>query len=147
MSGDLVQLATDVTQYVTTAAGAYGGAVLARTQDQAADATVGFGRRLAQKIFGVREEGEEVPEALADVIDDPDDGDNQAALRKAIRKALAADAELAEQVGAMLAEAPGAVRVGDGSNVVAGSRIGGDNVQIGSVGRDARVTRSGERRD
>ncbi|MFI0409089.1 hypothetical protein [Actinomadura sp. 3N508] len=98
MFGDLVHLAGDVTQYVTLAAGAYGGAVLARTQDQAADAAVRVGQRLAQRIFGVRGEDEEVPEALADVIDDPDDGDNQAALRKAVRKALAGDAELAAQV-------------------------------------------------
>lgn len=97
MSGDLTQLAGDVTQYVTAAAGAYGVAVLARTQDQAADATVGFGQRLAQKIFGVRAEHEPIPEALADVINDPDDQD---ALRKAIRKALAADAELAAQARA-----------------------------------------------
>ncbi|WP_207936472.1 hypothetical protein [Actinomadura sp. KC216] len=95
MSGDLVQLAGHVTQYVTAAAGAYGVAVLARTQDHAADATVGFGRRLAQRIFGVRAEGEEVPEPLAGVIDDPDD---PAALRRAIGEALAADAELAAQV-------------------------------------------------
>lgn len=95
MSGDLVQLAGQVTQYVTTAAGAYGVAVLARTQDQAADATVGFGRRLAQRIFGVRAEDEGVPEPLADVIDDPD---NPAALNQAIRKVLGADAELAAQV-------------------------------------------------
>ncbi|TYC18983.1 hypothetical protein FXF65_03130 [Actinomadura syzygii] len=113
MSGDLVRLAGDVSQYVTTAAGAYGGAVLARTQEQAADATVGFGRRLAQRIFGVRAEGEEVPEALADVIDDPDDGDNQAALRKAIRKTLVADAELAAQVRGWMSDAPG-----DGTRVV-----------------------------
>ncbi|MFI0372853.1 hypothetical protein ACH35V_33750 [Actinomadura sp. 1N219] len=98
MSGDLVQLAGDVTYYVTAAAGACGGALLARTQDQATDATVRLGQRFAQRIFGVRAEGEEVPEPLADVIDDPDDGDSQAALRKAVRKVLAADAELAAQV-------------------------------------------------
>ncbi|TMQ97835.1 hypothetical protein ETD83_19790 [Actinomadura soli] len=87
-----------MTQYVTMAAGAYGGAMLARTQDQAADVTVGLGQRLAQRIFGVRGEGEEVPEPLADVIDDPANGDNQAALRKPIRKALADDTELAAQI-------------------------------------------------
>ncbi|TYB49530.1 hypothetical protein [Actinomadura chibensis] len=109
MSGDLVQLAGDVAQYVTTAAGAYGGAVLARTREQAADATAGLGRRLAQRIFGVRAEGEEVPEALADVIDDPDD---QAALREAVRRALSADAELAAQVQEWVRDARGAgVRV------------------------------------
>ncbi|WP_131969471.1 hypothetical protein [Actinomadura sp. KC06] len=95
-----------VTQYVATAAGAYGVAVLARTQDQAADATLGVGRRLAQRIFGVRADGEEVLEPLADVIDDPDDGDNRAALHEAVHKALAADAELAVQVQQWVQDAP-----------------------------------------
>jgi hypothetical protein len=137
VSGDLVQLATDVTQYVTTAAGAYGGAVLARTQDQAAEATASFGRRLAQKIFGVRQEGEEVPEALADVIDDPDDGDSQAALRKAIRKALTADEELAAQVKAMLVEAAGVRVTASGERSVAAQTISGVVV----TGDDATVRR------
>ncbi|QXJ24058.1 hypothetical protein AGRA3207_005309 [Actinomadura graeca] len=98
MSGDLGQLASHVTQHVTTAAGAYGVAVLVRTRDQAAEAMVGLGQRLAQRILGARAEGEELPEPLADVIDDPDDSDNQAALREAIHKALAANTELAAQV-------------------------------------------------
>lgn len=116
MSADAVQLASEVTPYVTAAASAYGGAVLARVQGQAseatADAAVGFGWRLAQRIFGARTEDDEggeasevVPEALADVIDDPDDQDNQAALRKAIRKALAADTDLAAEVEQLLTQA------------------------------------------
>ncbi|MFC7730661.1 hypothetical protein [Actinomadura keratinilytica] len=120
---DVVRLAAEVTPYVTAAAGAYGAGVLTRVGDRAseatADAAVGWGRRLAQRIFGVRAredeaaggeddevvDGEVVPEALADVIDDPDDADNQAALRKAIRKALAADAQLAGEVAELLAQA------------------------------------------
>jgi hypothetical protein len=105
VSGDLVQLAGEVTPYVTAAASAYGGAVLAQTQEQAATVTVGFGRRIAQRIFGVRTEDEDVPESLADVIDDPENADNQAALRKAIRKALAADEELAALVGQLAEQA------------------------------------------
>ncbi|MFC4912226.1 hypothetical protein [Actinomadura gamaensis] len=120
MSADAVQLASEVTPYVTAAASAYGAAVLTRVRDQTteatADAAVGFGRRLAQRIFGARTEDEAtetgndaavevVPEVLADVIDDPEDQDNRAALRKAIRKALAADAELAAEVTELLAQA------------------------------------------
>ncbi|MBO2466250.1 hypothetical protein [Actinomadura violacea] len=123
MSADAVQLASEVTPYVTAAAGAYGAAVLTRVRDQAteatADAAVGFGRRLAQRIFGARTQDDEatgtgddavegaeaIPEVLADVIDDPDDQDNQATLRKAIRKALAADAGLAAEVAELLAQA------------------------------------------
>ncbi|MEU6039749.1 hypothetical protein ABZ801_30545 [Actinomadura sp. NPDC047616] len=105
MSGDLAQLAGEVTLYVTAAATAYGGAVLAQVQDETATAVVGFGRRMAQRIFGGRADGEEPPEELADVIDDPEDADNVAALRKAIRKALAADAELAARVARLAEEA------------------------------------------
>ncbi|MQY04620.1 hypothetical protein [Actinomadura macrotermitis] len=154
MSADVVQLASEVTPYVTAAASAYGGAVLARVQDQVtegtADAAVGFGRRLAQRIFGTHAEDDEardgqvveaevVPEVLADVIDDPDDQDNQAALRKAIRKALAADAGLAAEVAELLAQAQGAgvqvMTFGDRSPAV------GTNHGIIATGDDNTFTR------
>lgn len=108
MSGDLVQVVNDAAPYVVAAASAYGSAVLAKAEQEAADATVGVGRRVAQKIFGVREKDEPVPEPLADVIDDPEDPDNVGALRKAIRKALATDEELAGQVEALVSEAKAA---------------------------------------
>ena len=38
--------------YVTAAIRAYGGAVLEKAQDDAAEATVGLGRRVLQRIFG-----------------------------------------------------------------------------------------------
>ncbi|MEV7012560.1 hypothetical protein [Streptosporangium sp. NPDC051022] len=41
MSGDPASLAHAVSPYVTAAVGAYGGAVLARANEEAADATVG----------------------------------------------------------------------------------------------------------
>lgn len=130
MSAELVQLASETMPYVTAAASAYGGAVLTKAKDEAAGATVDLGRRVLQKIFGKREPDEEVPEALADVIEDPADADNQAALRKAIRKALEAQESVATDVRTMLAE----VHVGDHSNVVTGSHIEGHNIQIGQVG-------------
>jgi hypothetical protein len=68
--------------------------VLAKANDQAADATVGLGRRILQRIFGPRAAGE-VPHPVADLAADPDDPDLQAALRVAIRKLLAEDADLA----------------------------------------------------
>ncbi|WP_067816123.1 hypothetical protein [Actinomadura kijaniata] len=141
MSGDLVWLAGEVTPYVTAAASAYGGALLARVQDEAVDGTVGFGRRMAQRLFGERDGAGEVPEALADVIDDPADADNVAALREAVRGALAADAELADEVRRLLDEAAGSQGRGHG-NVFIGGRVEGDNIQIGSVGRDATIRRA-----
>jgi hypothetical protein len=106
MAGDLVSLAAEMTPYVSAAVGAYGGAVLAKVQDEAADATVGLGRRLLMRIFGSRDHEEPLPGPLADLAADPDDGDTLAAVRLAIRQALSADPDLERQVRAMMADAP-----------------------------------------
>lgn len=106
MSGDVVALATDVTPYVSAAVAAYGGAVLARLQDEAANATVRLGHRLLLRVFGSRKEGEPLPGPLADLVVNPEDGDALSALRMAIRKALAADPALATEVRSMLGGAP-----------------------------------------
>lgn len=108
MSGlDVAWVAGEVTPWVVSAAGAYGGAVLARTQEEAAEATVGWGRRIALRVFGARGDGDPIPQELADVIDDPDDQDRIGALRKKIKKMLAADPQFAAEV----AEAVAATRV------------------------------------
>jgi hypothetical protein len=107
MGADVVSLAADVTPYVSAAVGAYGGAVLARVRDEAADATVGLGRRLLVRIFGSRADGEPLPGPLADLAASPSDEDALAAVRLTIRKALAADPELAAEVRSLLASAPG----------------------------------------
>ena len=52
MSGEVASLAAEITPYVSAAVGAYGGAVLAKVRDEAADATVSLGRRLLQRVFG-----------------------------------------------------------------------------------------------
>jgi hypothetical protein len=92
---------------MSAAVGAYGGAVLVKIRDEAADATVGLGRRLLQRVFGARDEVEPLPGPLADLAADPTDGDAVAALRLAVRKALAADPVLEAEVRSMLAAAPG----------------------------------------
>ena len=107
MGGDVASLAAEMTPYVSAAVGAYGGAVLAKVQDEAADATVGLGRRLLQRIFGSRSLGEPLPGPLADLAASPQDEDALAAVRLAIRKALAADAVLDAEVRSMLADAAG----------------------------------------
>lgn len=116
MTGDLTQVVNEATPYVVAAAGAYGGSVLEKAQQEAAEATVGVGRRPAQRIFGVREKGEPVPEALADVIDDPDDADDVGALRKAIRKALTAWRDGPARASVVLVHWPG----GQGKTRLAG---------------------------
>ena len=101
----MIELAALLMSYVTAAIGAYGGAVLEKAQDDAAEATVGLGRRVLQRIFGTRAAGEQVPEPVADVAADPQDEDAVAALRLAIRKALAADPGLRSEVEGMLSSA------------------------------------------
>jgi hypothetical protein len=92
---------------VSAAAAAYGGAVLARVRDDAADATVGLGRRLLQRIFGTNGEAEPLPGPLGDLAANPQDDDALAAVRLAVRKALAADPVLEADIRSMLAGAPG----------------------------------------
>jgi hypothetical protein len=102
----VASLAAEMTPYVSAAVGAYGGAVLAKVRDDAADATVGLGRRLLQRVFGSRREGEPPPEPLGALIADPEDDDALAAVRLAIRRALTDDASLQAEVRSMLAGAP-----------------------------------------
>lgn len=107
MGGDVASLAAEMTPYVSAAVGAYGGAVLAKVRDEAADATVGLGRRLLQRVFGSRGAGEPLPAPLDALAADPDDEDALAAVRLAIRQALADDPTLQAEARSMLASAPG----------------------------------------
>jgi hypothetical protein len=136
VDGELAVLIGEVSPYVTAAVGAYGGAVLAKANDQAADATVGLGRRILQRIFGTRAAGE-VPQPVADLAADPDDPDLQAALRVAIRKMLAEDAELAADLRGLLAGAPAVTVTASGERSIAAQSITG----VASTGDDATITR------
>lgn len=134
MSWDPATLATEISPYVTAAVGAYGGAVLAKAKDQAADATVGFGRRLLQRIFGTRDHADPLPQAVADLAVDPGDPDLQAALRVAIRGKIAADPVLADDILKMIADRPSNVTA-SGERSIAASTISGiaatgDNITI-----------------
>jgi hypothetical protein len=93
-AGEIAALVTDATPYMTAALTAYGAAVLANIRDDAADATVGVGRRLLQRVFGRRDDSESLPVLLAEVVDVPDDADALGALRLAIRRELEADADM-----------------------------------------------------
>jgi len=104
--GDAASMATEMTPYVSAAMAAYGVAVLAKVRDDTADATVILGRRLIQKVFGHHGEQVRLPTPLADLAADPADQDALAACRLMIRKALAADPVLAEEIRSMLAAAP-----------------------------------------
>jgi hypothetical protein len=107
MAGEVATLVADATPYVTAAVGAYGGAVLAKVRDDAADATVGVGRLLLQRVFGQRKENEPLPEPLAELVAYPGDADVLAALRLTIRRQLAADTAMLADVRALLSAAGG----------------------------------------
>ena len=133
MDGDVAALAAQATPYMSAAAAAYGGAVLAKVRDDAADATVGLGRRLLQRIFGTRKDSDPLPEPLADVLAHPHDDDTVAALRLAVRKILAADAQLRADVQGMLTSAAVTI-IASGERSIAAQQIGiaitGDNASI-----------------
>jgi hypothetical protein len=132
MAGEIATVAADVMPYVTAAAGAYGAAVLAKAKDDAASATVGAGRRLLQRIFGRKAEGERLPEVLTDVIDNPRDQDYLTALQSVIAIALKKDAQILAEVREILAEA--SPRVSVSQNVHAGR-------DAYVAGRDQKFTR------
>jgi hypothetical protein len=107
-ANEIVALVTDATPYMTAAVGAYGGAVLAKVRDDAADATVGAGRKVLQRVFGRRRDGEPLPAPLAAVVADPGDNDALGMLRYAIRQALEADTAMLAEVREILAAVPSA---------------------------------------
>ena len=109
MAGEAATLVAEATPYVTAAAGAYGGAVLAKVRDDAADATVGLGRRLLQRVFGHHGEDQPLPDPLAELVASPDDADALGALRLAIRRRLEADPAMLDDVRSLLASAPGPI--------------------------------------
>lgn len=130
----MIELAAVAMSFVIAAVRSFGNAVLEQAQDDAAEATVGLGQRLLQRIFGTRKAGEALPEPLADAVADPQDEDAVAALRLAIRKALAADSGLRTDVEGMLAS--GGVNVtamGERSiaaQTISGVAVTGDNSTI-----------------
>ncbi|WP_433221409.1 hypothetical protein [Microtetraspora malaysiensis] len=105
MSGDLGTLVNELSPYAVTAIGAYGAAVLSKAQEEAADATVGWGQKMLQKIFGVKTAGDELPVSIARLVAATEDADLRAALRVEIRHVLAENATLAADLAEMLEHA------------------------------------------
>ncbi len=131
---EVAVLAGELMSLVVAAVRAFGDRVLNEAQDDAAEATIGLGRRVLQKIFGTRKVGESLPEPVADVVADPQDEDAVAALRLAIRKALAADPQLHTEVEQMLAGAGVTVTAAGERSIAAQTITGiaatGDNTTI-----------------
>lgn len=114
---DALAVANDVVPYVTAAVTAYGSAVLVRTTDTAADATVSLGQRIVQRLWSREENREGLEQAVDEVAEDPQDEDAQAALRVQVRRILRQDSELAAELARLL-PARSFTASGDGSVAV-----------------------------
>ncbi|MEU1805531.1 hypothetical protein [Streptomyces sp. NPDC019937] len=113
MSVDVVQFAQDLTPYATTAITAYGAAVLARVEGDAADATVSFGQRVLRRLTGrdtpdseTTAEQDALADTIAELAGSPDDADLAAVLRVQIRRLMAAHPEIAADIAAWARPAP-----------------------------------------
>ncbi|GJF29883.1 hypothetical protein KNE206_25830 [Kitasatospora sp. NE20-6] len=108
---EIAELVQQAGPYLTAAAGAYGGAVLTRAEDAAADATANLGRRILQAIWH-RRSTPELEAAVLDVAENTDDEDAAAALRQQLKRALREDADLLRELAALLpAPAAGSVTI------------------------------------
>ncbi|MFE7722117.1 hypothetical protein ACFU44_24075 [Nocardia rhizosphaerihabitans] len=108
-----VELVNEAWPFVTAALGAYGANVLTRVQDQAAEDTANWGRRILQRVFGTRPADETPPPAIDRAAADLGDSQSQDALRGRIGELLEADPELATEVRAMVHQA-GQIASGQG---------------------------------
>ncbi|MDH2429016.1 hypothetical protein [Sphaerisporangium sp. TRM90804] len=108
----MTELAAAATAYVAEAVNAYGLAVFTRAQDDAAGATVNLGHRILRRLFR-RGDAPELEEAVRELDGNHDDEDLRAVVRVQLRKLLASDAELAQDLRRMLGEAGVRVTVGD----------------------------------
>lgn len=124
---DVVQLAHAAATAIEASVVAYGLAVVSKAEDQAADGTVRLGRRILESLRGKGRARHELDGAVRDLAGNPGDGDALAALRMQIRKVLANDPELIQQVRDILGESAG---------------LGGHNAQI-SVERNDGIISTG----
>ncbi|MFE3827324.1 hypothetical protein [Streptomyces sp. NPDC059092] len=133
---DALAVAGEVTPYITAAVGAYGTAVLTRSTDTAADATVSLGRRIVQRLWGREESRAAIEGAVSNLAELPDDEDFQALLRAHVKRALLDDPDLAAEIARML-PATGTSFTASGEGAVAVR----NNSGIISTGSDATIQR------
>ncbi|MGS2589256.1 hypothetical protein [Streptomyces hebeiensis] len=121
---------------MTAAVAAYGSAVVTRTTDSAADATVSLGRRIVQRLWRREESRDDIGTAIRNLADAPDDADFQALLRAHIKRALLDDPALTADLARLLPVSGGAVTAsGDGAVAVR------NNSGVISTGSGATVQR------
>ncbi|BEL05658.1 hypothetical protein Q0Z83_038490 [Actinoplanes sichuanensis] len=119
----------DLMPFVTAAAGAYGGAVVQKVSDAAADAgaqaTVGVGRRVLRRLF-TSGRGEQVQAAVVELAEAPEDEASVDAVRAQLVEALSQDRQLVTDLARDLADA------GVGGDRYTVTVSGGQGVQVGS---------------
>ncbi|MEV8507768.1 hypothetical protein AB0368_23510 [Actinoplanes sp. NPDC051475] len=128
---DLGEVAADIVPYVSAAAAAYGGAVVQRVTDAAADsgadASVRLGRRLLTRLFLSRR-AEQVKDAVRELGEDPGDEATADLVRAQILKALSDDPELAAELAGMV-QPGGGDRYTVSVTSSSGFQIGSHNTQ------------------
>jgi hypothetical protein len=101
-----VELADEATPYAMAAINAYGGAVLTRTEDEAAAAPVNLGRRILRRLVnGGDEAAARLESAITELVDAVNDEDVRDTLTARIMRLLASDDELAADIRGMLTSA------------------------------------------
>jgi hypothetical protein len=136
MDVDVAQTAAAVMPYVTAAVTAYGVTTLDKVRDaavdKASDATVTLGHRMLNRILGRAASPQVIEGAVIDAA--AGEEDSAAALRLQIRKALAADPELAREVAAMLPAGSTQVEASGERSIATGTNSGvastGDHATI-----------------
>ena len=104
VSAEIAELVGQATPYVTAALRAYGGSVMTRAEEGAADATANLGRRLLQAFWHRGSEAQQaaLETAVGDAAEDVADDDAAAALRQQLKRALREDADLRNEIFSML---------------------------------------------
>lgn len=125
---DALVLSQQIAPYITAVMSSYGTAVLTRSVDLSADATVSLGQRILDKIL--RRSGEQTAHresmnsALLDLAEDPDDPDLQAAFRVQLKKLLLDEPNLIPELANLVSQ-QGATIIASGERSVAAHTIHG----------------------
>jgi 2',3'-cyclic-nucleotide 2'-phosphodiesterase (5'-nucleotidase family) len=151
VDGEVAKVAADVMPWVAAAAGVYGDKVLEKVEESAAGATVSavarWGKQVLRKVFGDKQQGEPLPEALADVIENPDEKVFVSALESAIAVRLTKDAQVLAEVREIIKESKATVtatqssQAGDGSVAANINASGNVYAPIVNAGRNAIVAK------
>jgi hypothetical protein len=123
---DPAALAHEIAPFITAAVGAYGAAVLTGAEDQAADATISFGRRLIRRLTRDGATARPLAGAVSQLAASPADEDLRAYLRVTLRQVLQSDPELAAEIAQWPRPCPAGVSVlASGSRSVAAYAVSG----------------------